>query len=221
MVPLNSAALLRSLNYVLSLCLFVGASAALADWSCAPGAVSCKSVFIVHSSWHAAIVLNKDDISTDQLPELADFPDARMIEFSWGDQDYFPDPNSGVWAALRAAFWSGGSVMHLVGFNDNAAHFYRGGEIIEFRLALAAHHQMIGYISQTFARPASNGRAQARPGLFAYSRFYPSTEKFSVLRTCNTWVAEALASAGMPIAPATVITAGNLASQLAPLAKQK
>ena len=215
----NRAAARRAANYVLSLWLFFSAGMARADWVCAPSETSCKTIFIVHNSWHAAIVLSRSDLSLDALPELADFPEAKFIEFSWGDQDFFPDPNSGIWAALRAAFWSGGSVLHLVGFNENVGQFYRGAEVFELRLTAAAERQLIQFISQTFARANSNSRAQARPGLFPYSRFYPATAKFSVLRTCNTWVAEALASAGLPISPGAVLTAGSLASQLADIGK--
>lgn len=206
-------------NHVLSLWLIFSAGAASAEWVCAPSETSCKTVFIVHNAWHASIVMDSADLSHDALPELSDFPDAKFIEFSWGDQDYFPDPNSGVWAALRAAFWSGGSVLHLVGFNENVGQFYRGAEIFELRLTAAAERQLIHFISQTFARANSNSRAPARPGLFPYSRFYPAAAKFSVLRTCNTWVAEALASAGLPISPRSVLTAGNLAGQLADIGK--
>ncbi len=208
---------------VISLWLLAGCSVVRAQWSCLVGQSPCASVFIVHDTWHAAIVLRTSDISAisiDALPELADFPDASFIEFSWGDKDYFPDPDSGVWAALRAAFWSGGSVLHLVRLNDEPARFYLGAKITELRLSANSYQQMIRFISQSFARPATNQPAQASAGLFAYSRFYPATGKFSVLRSCNTWVAEALASAGVPIAPERVFTAGNLATQLAAYGKQ-
>ena len=205
----------RTSTTVLSLWLLLNACMARADWFCASGESSCKTIFIIHNSWHAAIIVSASDVSLDVLPELSDFPSAKFIEFSWGDQDYFPDPNSGVWAALRAAFWSRGSVLHLVGFSENVGQFYGGAEIFELRLAPVAHRQLIHFISASFARSNSHGRAQASPGLFAYSRFYPSTAKFSVLRTCNTWIAEALASAGVPISPGSVLTAGSLASQLA------
>lgn len=211
------------MTYVLCLSLVLAAATLFADWSCAPDRPLCRPVFIVHDGWHAAIVLRTSDISAisiDALPESADFPDAQFIEFSWGDKDYFPDPNSGVWAALRAAFWSGGSVLHLVGFNDGLARFYPGAKITELRLDSNAYQQMVGFISQTFAREASSDRAQASAGLFAYSRFYPATANFSFLRTCNKWVAEALAAAGLPIAPDRVFTAGNLASQIASHVKQ-
>jgi uncharacterized protein (TIGR02117 family) len=215
----NIKAVLRAANHVLSLWLFFSAGTACAEWVCTPSETSCKTVFVVHNSWHAAIVLSSADLGLGDLPELSDFPGAKFIEFSWGDRDFFPDSNSGIWAAMRAAFWSGGSVLHLVGFSENIRQFYRQAEIFEFRLTAAAGRQLIRFISQAFARTNSNSRAQASPGLFPYSRFYPASEKFSILRTCNTWVAEALASAGLPISPRSVLTAGNLASQLADIGK--
>jgi uncharacterized protein (TIGR02117 family) len=183
-------------------------------WACKNNESICYSVFIVHNRWHAAIILRKTDFTDPIMPELVDFPAARFIEFSWGDKDYFPDPASGIFGAIKAALWSGGSVMHLVGFADTVEHFYRGASITELRLSATAYRRMADYINETFAREKSSGRAPAAPGLFPYSRFYPASRSFSLLRTCNTWVAEALELAGLPISSGLVFTAGNLQSQL-------
>lgn len=204
-----------------TLWLLLSQTAIFADWSCTSGEASCKSLFIVHNSWHAAIVLGKKDIAPTELPEADDFPGVEFIEFSWGDKDYFPDPHSGVFAAIKAALWSTGSVIHLVGLSGSIEQFYRDAEIIELRLSLGAFNRLLETLAQTFARAHANGRAPASPGLFPNSRFYPATPKFSLLRTCNTWVAEILESAGIPVSPRSVITAGNLASQLTPLALRR
>ena len=90
---------------------------ASAEWECKAPPPSCRPVFIVHSAWHAAIVLPKGDIASEVVPELVDFPRAQFIEFSWGDKDYFPNPDAGVFAGLKAAFWSSGSVVHVVGLS--------------------------------------------------------------------------------------------------------
>jgi uncharacterized protein (TIGR02117 family) len=187
---------------------------AVPQWLCANNASNCHPVFIVHNSWHAAIVLRSSDLSDKIMPELTDFPAARFIEFSWGDKDYFPDPASGIFAAIKAALWSGGSVMHLVGFADAVEHFYRGATITELRLNATAYDHLVDYIDETFAREKSLGRARATPGLFSNSHFYPSNRNFSLLRTCNTWVAEALERAGLPISSGLVMTAANLHTQL-------
>ena len=193
---------------------------AAADWACGAGEAGCKSVFIVHGGWHAAIILYSADIPRPTVPEIVDFPEARFIEFSWGDKDYFPDPQAGPFTAMKAAFWSSGSVLHLVGFTEDVARFYPGTEIIQLQFARQAYNELLDYLSQTFARQQSAMRASPRAGLYPYSRFYPATPRFALWKTCNTWVAEALASAGFPIAPSFVITAGQLSEQIGKVRSQ-
>jgi uncharacterized protein (TIGR02117 family) len=201
------------------ICLFVINSAtAAADWACTVEEPSCKLVLVAHDSWHAGIVLRKADIPIDSVPELVDFPDAEFIEFSWGDKDYFPDPDAGVFTAIKAAFFSRGSVLHVVGFSGNPKSFFRSGELVELRLTTDAHGRLLEYISHTFSRPSPRDRTEASAGLVSYSRFYPATHKFSLKKTCNTWVAEALKSAGLPVSPGHVMTANSLATQLAGIA---
>ena len=176
------------------------------------------TVFIVHDAWHAAIVIKKVDIPAVALPELRDFPSAEYLEFSWGDRDYFPAPDGGLGLALKAAFWSSGSILHVVGFKDGVQNAYPNAEIIEIPLSEEGFQRMVKFISDTFSRPHSPMPAEARPGLFSNGRFYAAEGKFSLFRTCNTWVAEALSAAGLPIRPSHVITAGNLSDQLRPFA---
>lgn len=179
-------------------------------------AKNVRSVFIVHDAWHAAIVIKKADIPVAVLPELKDFLSAEYLEFSWGDRDYFPAPDAGLGLALKAAFWSSGSILHVVGFKDAVENFYPSADIIGITLSEQGFQQLIKFISDTFSRPHPPAPAEARPGLFSNGRFYAAEGKFSVLRTCNTWVAEALSAAGLPISPGYVITAGNLSNQLRP-----
>jgi len=180
-----------------------------------------RTVFIVHDAWHAAIVIKKADIPVVVLPELRDFPSAEYLEFSWGDRDYFPAPDGGLGLALKAAFWSSGSILHVVGFKDAVQNAYPSAEIIEIPLSEEGFQRLVKFISDTFSRPYPPAPAEARPGLFSNGRFYAAEGKFSLLRTCNTWVAEALSTAGLPIRPSYVITAGNLSDQLRPFAAGK
>ena len=150
------------------------------------------------------------------LPELRDFPQAEYLEISWGDAEYFPAPDAGVFGALKAAFWSSGSVIHMVGFSGSIEKAYPGAEIIEIPLADDRFDKILRHISDDFLRPDPAKPAKASPGLFPNSRFYAARSKFSALRTCNTWIAEALRAAGLPLNPWTVISAGNLAQQVKP-----
>ncbi|HWP60000.1 MAG TPA: DUF2459 domain-containing protein [Candidatus Acidoferrales bacterium] len=171
-----------------------------------------------YDRWHAGIVIRRADLSEALVPELRDFPRAEYLEFSWGDKDYFPAPDPGIVMALKAAFWSGGSVLHVVGLEDAPQNYYRAAEMVEIRLSEEGLERLIKFISDTFSRPQPSVPAEAQAGLSPNARFYPAEGKFSILRTCNTWVAEALNAAGLTINPRYVMTAGSLAKRLRPLA---
>jgi uncharacterized protein (TIGR02117 family) len=173
-----------------------------------------RAIFIVHDAWHAAIVIKKADIPVVILPELKDFPSAEYLEFSWGDRDYFPAPDPGLGLALKAAFWSSGSILHVVGFSGAVRNVYPSAEIIEIAITEEGFQRLTEFIAATFSRPHPPAPAEARPGLFSNGRFYAAAGKFSAFRTCNTWVAEALKAAGLPLSPSYVITAANLGNQL-------
>jgi uncharacterized protein (TIGR02117 family) len=180
-----------------------------------------RAVFMVDNGWHAALVVRTADISTSALPELGDFPQAEYLEISWGDAEYFPDRDAGFFGALKAAFWSSGSVIHVVGFSGSVEKAYPGAEIIEIAVAEDRFDKMLRYLSDDFLRPAPTAPAKASPGLFPNSRFYAARSQFSALRTCNTWIAEALRAAGLPLKPWTVVSAGNLAQQVKPYGIQR
>jgi uncharacterized protein (TIGR02117 family) len=173
-----------------------------------------KPVFVAHDNWHSAIVLKRFDIPVAVLPEIKDFSGAQLVEFSWGDRDYFPAAHAGLVLTLKAAFWSRGSILHVVGYNDSIEKLFPGSEIVEIHLSEESFQRLLEFVSDTFSRPKTGTAAEPRPGLVPDGRFYLAEGKFSVLRTCNTWVAEALNFAGLPINPRGVITAHSLGNQL-------
>ena len=200
----------------LILVLIAACSAPIMKAGLPPAGENVKRVFVVHDYWHAALVFRKADLPEGTVPEQNHFPEAEYLELSWGDQDYFPATEEGVGLALRAAFWSRGSVLHIVGFKGGVKDNFAGGEIIEIALSREAFGRLSEFVSSSFSRPDRSIPAQSRPGLVPHSRFYPAAGRFSILRTCNTWAAEALKSAGLHISPGYVITAASLARQIRP-----
>jgi uncharacterized protein (TIGR02117 family) len=177
-----------------------------------------KRVFVVNYGWHTGIAVSKADIPHGLLPEAEDLPGASL-EIGWGDRDFYQSPDAGIGLAIKAAFFSGGSVVHLTAFDGAVGDYFRGAEIYELTVSADGYLRLIQFVSESFLR--SEGPEASWPGLYPNSRFYPARGKFHLSRNCNTWVAEALEAAGLPVNPSTVITAGNLFSQLERFAKRK
>src|SRR5262249_28523420 len=117
---------------------------------------------------------------------------------------------------LKAAFWSSGSVLHVVGFRDTVEKTFPGAEIIEVVLSEEGFQGLIKFISDTFSRPYPPTPAEPRPGLFPNGRFYSAEGKFMFVSTSTPWVAKPLRPAGSPTSPTYETPGGNLGNQARP-----
>jgi uncharacterized protein (TIGR02117 family) len=212
---------MKFLFFVAFLQLQTACSAPIMQSDSHPPGENDKRIFVVHNNWHAALVVRKADLSQSLVPEQDHFPEAEYLEISWGDRDYFPAIEESVGLALRAAFWSRGSVLHVVGFRGTIEDHFTEGEIIKLALSQESFRRLSEFVSASFLRAEPFMPAQSQPGLVARGRFYPASGRFSILRTCNTWIAEALKSAGLGISPWYVVTARSLARQVQPYEVQK
>jgi uncharacterized protein (TIGR02117 family) len=199
---------------LVALLLASGCAPPLTELQLGAQAENAKNIFVVNYGWHTSIVIKKGDIHSSALPELRDFPDAEYMDVGWGDWDYYQAPDPGPRLALKAAFWSSRSVLHVIGFKGAVESYFTGSEIVRITLSDEAFRMLIEFISAAFLRPDGAGPAPGLRGLAPNSRFYPATGRFHLFRTCNTWVAEALRAAALPITPAYAFTAGNLSYQV-------
>jgi uncharacterized protein (TIGR02117 family) len=185
----------------------------------APGGSGARTVVVVSNGWHASLVLARADIPAGRIPEAADFPGARFLEFGWGDAEYYPAASPSLARALRAALTPTPAVLHVAGFDLPPAARYPSAETVALALAPDAVARLVAAIDATFARDGPPGApAPPSPGLHPDSRFYPATGTFHLGNTCNTWAARALAAAGVPVRPGDAARAEDLMRQLRPLA---
>ena len=166
-----------------------------------PGEATVTIYVVVHG-WHTGIVIRRDDIPAEAWPEHRRILAARFLEAGWG-----------VRLALKAAFSSEGSVLHLAGFDPPPATYFSRAEIIAIEVSGRGVEALARFVSATYALNGAGQPIEVGPGLYPLSRFYAATGRYSLLHTCNTWVAEALRAAGCPIIPSLAITAGNLLVQ--------
>lgn len=171
-------------------------------------------IFVTSNGWHSGIVLARADIPPPRLPEAADFPEARFLEFGWGDADYYRASDPGIGMALRAALVPTPAVLHVAGLWAEPARVFPGAEIVALPVDGAGFRRLVDFIDASVGR-AGAARADATgPGLTASSRFYPATGRFHAFNTCNSWTARALAAAGFEIAADGAPSADQLMRQV-------
>ena len=167
-----------------------------------------SSIYIVSHKWHSGIILPASSL------DLPLFCGARYVEIGWGDVDYYPLEETSVLDAFRAAFFSKGSVMHIVWFASQPSEYFPNSKVYEIRLTKQEMNRLIGFILNSFSRDERGRPVLVGKGLYGQSRFYKAQGDFHLFHNCNSWVAEAFKSSEYPIALEGVFTSEGLSKRL-------
>lgn len=173
-----------------------------------------RTLYVVNHGLHTGLVIDRADL-LEVLPGLAEaFDGGDFIELGWGDEDYYRATQPTFGLAVQALFWPTASALHVIRIDGDPRQVFAGREIIEVRVAEDGYRRLLGFVAARFARSSAGALTELGPGQFDDSRFYRAEGRYSMLYTCNTWVAEALAISGCPLAFASAATAGQVMSRL-------
>lgn len=173
-----------------------------------------RTVHVLSNGFHTALILARDDLPSGHIPEIADFPGVRYLEFSWGDSEYFPADQETLFIALRAAILPTAAVIHVVPLRDTPAEHYPSAEMVRISLGEVGFARLVRYLGASFERRGAGRTETGKPGLYRESRFYPATGRFHLGNTCNSWTARGLAFAGVEIDVSSSASAEGLMEQL-------
>jgi uncharacterized protein (TIGR02117 family) len=174
-------------------------------------------IYVCTSLAHADIVMPSKDPLIDWhslLPALPPrLPGEAYLAFGWGDLRFFLEAPR--WADVRMSVALGA----LAGLHDTAIRVVPVNQPADdpdchaLRVDRAGRQALITHIRASLAGEASP-QPVARSG---FETYYLAKGRYGPLRTCNQWVAEALADAGLPQA----IFAPFSFSIIWPLAKER
>lgn len=179
----------------------------------APMPVDSSTVYVVQHGWHAGIAIRRDHVPPDRWPAWPDLPPSRYLEIGWGEAGYYPNPDAGVGAALRAGLWPTRSVVHAVPVFGAVPDRFPQQRIVRLRLSAPELDRLVAFVRRSVAVDSARRAVPAAPGYWPDSHFYASPLRYHVFQNCNHWAAEALEAAGCRTGRWRSITVGLLMNQ--------
>jgi uncharacterized protein (TIGR02117 family) len=176
-------------------------------------------VYVINHGWHTGIAVRRANIPEGVWHEHADVADSEYLEVGWGAREFYMAPEGTLGLALDAV-WPSPAVLHVVGFDGPVQQFFPQREIVEILVSDRGFERLAAFIGDAYAKDDSGRTMVVGRGQYANSRFYAAREKYSLLKTCNTWTAGALRSAGLPITSLYAVSPGNVMDQIRPLGRR-
>jgi Protein of unknown function (DUF2459) len=208
---------MRSHRLVLSLLSLVLAACNVREVRLAqvPSSVSTdrgQVIYVVRRQWHIAVEFRTDELAAPLASLAPEFTNVRFLSFGFGDLHYLLAKNK-KFPGLFAALWPGRGLILVGGRYASPEGIFGSDQVI--RVAItgaqsgAAQAFIWGSLSSDAGTVSPYAVAAHDEGLY-----FSTVHSYSALYTCNTWAAQVLAAAGLPIVTRGVILADQLWSQV-------
>jgi uncharacterized protein DUF2459 len=170
------------------------------------------TIYVVRRAWHIDIGFAVDELDAPLRALAQPFPGTRYLSFGFGDRRYLEARNRGL-PNMLAALWPGKGLILMTALEDSPARSFGEQQVIALPLDAEQARAAQSYILASLAQ--QDGAAQSEgPGPYEGSEYLRAVAQYSAIHTCNTWAAEVLQAAGVPVRSRGVLFAGQLWRQV-------
>jgi hypothetical protein len=190
----------------------------------AAGSEKSTVVYVVRRGWHMDVGFAAADLQPPLNSVAAQFPGVRYLFFGFGDRHYLlaKDRNAPV---LLGALWPGRGMILATGLGSSPQEAFGAVHVAALAVTEEQMRAAQAFIWGSLDEPSTDRESGAvtpyGTGPYEGSLYFAATPRYSAFHTCNTWAAESLAAAALPIHSAGVIFAGQLWAQVRRLEKKQ
>lgn len=181
-----------------------------------PGA---GTVSLITHGWHTDVAIPAAEVSGPLARFRSLFPGARSLVFGYGKRTFMIAPAHTLGEWIIGPF-PGPAAIEVSAISTDATTAYGVAHVQRLALPPGGAASLSAFLWRAFAKTPSGEPHYIAQGNFPGSLFYQAESRYGLLHTCNTWSAEALAAAGLPVRPAGIVFSGALDERVRELSRQ-
>jgi predicted small secreted protein len=166
------------------------------------------AIYLVRRGWHVDLGFAARDLMPQLAGIGANLPGARFIIFGFGDRRYLLAKHKGL-DGLFAVLRPGPGLILASGLRTRLESAFGAENVIAIPVTAPQANAAQSFVRRSLSDAAPNARPYAM-GPYEGSVYFEAVARYSASHTCNTWAAEGLQSAGLPIRSRGTVFAGQL-----------
>ncbi len=169
-------------------------------------------VYVVEGGWHAEIGVPVSELSGGLQFYKDVFPGADTLMIGYGKRTFFTAEVKTPSEYLLGPF-PGPAVIHIVGLRGTPIAAYPDEDVVTLALPPDGSRKMSAFIWQDIVKDDVGKPKQIALSTNPQGAFYDAKSEYNLLHTCNSWTAEALQVAGLPVSREGVVFSGQVMSE--------
>ncbi|MFC2102799.1 DUF2459 domain-containing protein [Bacteroidota bacterium] len=164
-------------------------------------------IYLVKQYWHTAIVIKREDINEEFLNDLNVTGDANLVDFGWGDEEFYQFPGFDSGLAFKALFYKTSSTLRVETIRISKESYFDLSEIvIKINVTKAQLEQILKFINNTLYRNRQGKIELISERGLGRVKFFRAIGDYHLFNTCNTWIANCLVNSGIEIENNVILT---------------
>jgi uncharacterized protein (TIGR02117 family) len=168
--------------------------------STAPAIPVAATIDVVARDWHTDVCLRSEDADARVRSLASGFEDVRYLCFGFGDRSYVVRRNHGI-GTMLLALAPGRGVVLMTALRASPADAFGAGNVVSLAVSRPGLEGLLAYLGNAVQRDPDGRPLRLGDGPYEGGAYLSATAAYSLLYTCNTWTADALRHAGLPLAP--------------------
>jgi hypothetical protein len=171
------------------------------------------AAFVVRRGWHTDVGFAADAVHGPLAQLAGEFPGARYLLFGFGDRRYLLSQNKVIGSVL-AVLWPQPGLILVTALKVPPAEAFGADNAVPLALSQEQVEAMADFVWRSLRIEPEQPVRPYADGPYTGSLYYASTRIYAGVRTCNTWTAQALSTAGLPVDSFGVLFAGQVWTQV-------
>lgn len=170
-------------------------------------------VYVVDRGWHTDLGLAADDVRGPLATVKQRFPEVRFLTFGFGERAFYVSRHTDLFTMLGALLPSQAAIL-VTGLRATPQEAFGRDNVVGLPLTAAGIAHLDAFL-WSYLRKGPGGDVQLlAPGPYPGSLFYAAAGTYDAAFTCNTWTADGLRAAGLPVSAEGVLLAGQVMSRV-------
>jgi uncharacterized protein (TIGR02117 family) len=176
------------------------------------GAPATNAIYLIRRGWHTDIGVAADQVGAPLARLRSVFPGVRVLLFGFGERAWLLHRQHDLTDMLAALLPASGALL-VTALSVSPQLAFPPEDVVTLHVSAHGLAQLNDFISGSFEWAPDGALRSIADGPYAGSLFYASTMRYSGVFTCNTWSAEGLQTAGLPIHAGGTLFAAEVADQ--------
>jgi hypothetical protein len=156
------------------------------------------TIDVVERDWHTDVCIRTEDADARLMRLAVGYDGSHYLCFGFGDRHYLLSHERGPMTLLSALLPGAGAILLTI-LRDTPAAAFGADNVVRLGVGVQGIGRLRDFLAEAVQTDSNGTPVGLGDGPYPGGLYFGATARYAGFYTCNTWTADAVRTAGIPI----------------------